>query len=227
MADLITIDVLKRGDVGSAKARRLRNSDDLVPGVVYGGDQPPVHFSMEYRRVAKALEDEAFYSQILDMTMDGKSEQVVLRELQRHPATERVIHMDFLRVREDRELQVSIPFHFVNEEACVGVKMHGAVISINLTEIEVSCLPRDLPEFIEIDMESLDVGDAVHLSDIELPEGVSFVVLSHGVDRDDQVASVHMPRGMAADDEEDAELQDLETEEPTEESGEEPTEDSE
>ncbi|MCY4143576.1 MAG: 50S ribosomal protein L25/general stress protein Ctc [Gammaproteobacteria bacterium] len=223
MADLLTIDVVERDAVGSAKVRRLRRSNDLVPGIVYGGDQPPKYFSMEYRRIAKVLDDEAFFSRVLNLSLDGKSEQVVLRELQRHPATEKVIHMDFLRVSEDRELQVSIPFHFINEENCVGVKLNGGMISVNLTEIEVSCLPRDLPERIEIDMESLDVGDAVHLSDLELPSGVSLVALSHGDDRDDQIVNVHMPRGLAVEEEE----QEEDLEEPTEETPEEeqPTED--
>lgn len=223
MAELLTIDVIEREDVGSAKVRRLRRRDDLIPGIVYGGDQPPMYFSMEYRRIAKVLDDEAFFSRVLNLTAGGKSEQVVLRELQRHPATEKVIHMDFLRVSEDRELQVSIPFHFINEENCVGVRLNGGMISTNLTEIEVSCLPRDLPEYIEIDMESLNVGDAVHLSDLELPTGVSIVALSHGDDRDDQIVNVHMPRGLAVEEEE----QEEELVEPTEETPEEPQADEE
>ncbi|MXW53185.1 MAG: 50S ribosomal protein L25/general stress protein Ctc [Gammaproteobacteria bacterium] len=225
MPDLLTIDASQRQDVGTSTARRLRRNQDQVPGVVYGGGEVPVHFTIDYRRIAKVVEDEAFFSQVLSLTLGGRSEQVVLRELQRHPATEKVVHVDFLRVREDQELQVSIPFHFLNEEECVGVRLNGGMISHNLTEAQVSCLPRDLPEFVEIDLEHLDIGDAVHLSDIELPPGVSFVVLAQGDGRDDQIVNVHMPRGMSLLDEEEEEL--VETEEDEEESPEEPEEDSE
>lgn len=225
MPDLLTIDASQREEVGTSTSRRLRRQQDQVPGVVYGGEEGPVHFMIDYRRIAKVVEDEAFFSQVLSLTLGDRSEQVVLRELQRHPATEKVVHVDFLRVQEDRELQVSIPFHFLNEEACVGVRLNGGMISHNLTEVQVSCLPRDLPEFIEIDLEHLDIGDSVHLSDIELPPGVSFVVLAQGDDRDDQIVNVHMPRGMSLLDEEEQEL--VEGEEDEEETPEEPEEDSE
>ena len=216
MADLLNVNVVQRDGVGTANARRTRRLVDQVPGVVYGGSEPPVHFLMEYRRVAKALEQEAFYSQVLNLSLGGKDEKVVLRELQRHPATEKVIHIDFLRVQEDRELHVSVPFHFINEEACVGVKLHGGVIARNLTEIEISCLPKDLPEYFEIDLEPMEVGDAIHLSDLTLPEGVAIVALMHGDDRDDQIVGVHLPRGTAADEEEgeaEMEVEDSEVEE--------------
>lgn len=227
MPDLMTIDASQRDGVGTSTARRIRNQRDQVPGVLYGGGEAPIHFTIDYRRIAKAVEDEAFFSQVLSLTLGDMSIQVVLRELQRHPATERVVHVDFLRVQEDRELQVAIPFHFLNEEACIGVKLNGGMVSKNLTEIQVSCLPRDLPEFIEIDLEDLDIGDAVHLSDIELPPGVSFVVLTHGDGRDDQIVNVHMPRGMALDEEEELEEEELVDTEEDEESSEESEEESE
>ena len=225
MPDLLTIDASQREEVGTSTARRLRRNQDLVPGVVYGGGEDPGHFTIDYRRIAKIVEDEAFFSQILSLSVGDRSEQVVLRELQRNPATEKVVHVDFLRVREDQELQVSIPFHFLNAEECVGVRLNGGMVSYNLTEIQVSCLPRDLPEFLEIDLEDLDIGDSVHLSDIELPPGVSFVVLSQDDARDDQIVNVHMPRGMIVDEEEE-ELIETEGEE-EEETPEEPEEDSE
>ena len=226
MPDLMTIDASQRDEVGTSKARRIRRQRDQVPGVVYGSGEEPIHFLIDYRHIAKAVEDEAFFSQVLSLTLGDKPIQVVLRELQRHPSTERVVHVDFLRVQEDRELQVSIPFHFLNEESCVGVRLNGGMVSKNLTEVQVSCLPRDLPEFIEIDLEELDIGDAVHLSDIELPPGVSFVVLAQGDGRDDQIVNVHMPRGMVLDEEEE-ELVETEEGEEEEETSEEPEEDSE
>ncbi|MCY3885093.1 MAG: 50S ribosomal protein L25/general stress protein Ctc [Gammaproteobacteria bacterium] len=228
MPDLMTIDASQRDEVGTSTARRIRRQRDQVPGVLYGGGEDPIHFLIDYRHIAKAVEDEAFFSQVLSLSLGDKPVQVVLRELQRHPSNERVVHVDFLRVQEDRELQVSIPFHFLNEEACVGVKLNGGMVSKNLTEVQVSCLPRDLPEFIEIDLEDLDIGDAVHLSDIELPPGVSFVVLTHGDGRDDQIVNVHMPRGMSLDEEleEEGEEELVDSEEEGE-AAEEPEEDSE
>ncbi len=227
MPEMLTIDAIKRETGGTAGARRIRRSDDQVPGVVYGGDEPPVHFQLEYRRVAKVMEDEQFFSQIVSLNMENESQRVVLRELQRHPATDKVIHIDFLRVSEDRELNVMIPLHFLNEEECIGVRLNGGVASRNLNEVEVSCLPRDLPEFIEIDLEDMDIGDSVHLSDLDLPDGISLVAMTRGDGHDDLIVNVHMPRGMALDEEEEVEAdeeegletdEDADADEPTEES---------
>ena len=143
----------------------------------------------------KAMQDESFFSQILELSLGKKSQQAVVRDLQRNPASEKVTHIDFLRVQADREINVAIPLRFLNEEECPGVKVDGGSVTHNLTEIEVSCLPANLPEFLEIDMADLEIGDSVKLSDLTVPKDVVIIALaSADEDRDVQVASVIAPR---------------------------------
>ena len=143
------------------------------------------------------MQQETFFSQIMDFSLNGQSEQAVLRDLQRHPASEKVIHMDLLRIRPDRVIQVRVPLHFLNEDRCVGVRQGGGNISHNLNEVEISCLPGDLPESLDVDMENVELGQSIHLSDLTLPEGVTIVALAYGEDRDIPVVSVQVPRGGA------------------------------
>ena len=151
------------------------------------------------------MQFETFYSQILNVTIDCKTEQAVVRDLQRNPANERVQHVDFQRVSADREINVNVPLHFINEESCVGVKMQGGTLTRTLTEVEISCLPANLPEFIEVDMAEVESGSSVHLSDLVICEGVTIVALTFGADRYIPVASVTAKRGGgAAEDDEDA-----------------------
>lgn len=205
MSEALSFNVEKRTGLGKGHARRLRRQNDKVPGVVYGGDKPTVYFSIDYRHVAKAIQAEAFYSQVLELVIGKKKERVVLRELQRNPASDKVLHIDFLRIREDRAINISVPIHYLNEDRCHGVRLQSGVISKNLTEVEVSCLPKHLPEFIPIDLEHVELGTTIHLSDLELPEGVSIVALSHSAEHDVLVVSVHLPRGGAVEDEEEEE----------------------
>lgn len=205
MSDALSFSVETRTGLGTGHARRLRRQDDRVPGVVYGGKKPTVYFSIDYRHIAKALQAEAFYSQVLELVIEKKKERVVLRELQRHPASDKVLHIDFLRISEDRAINISVPFHFLNEDKCHGVRLESGVISKNLTEVEVSCLPKDLPEFIPIDLEHVELGTTIHLSDLELPEGVLFVALAHREEHDVLVVSVHLPRGGLVETEEEEE----------------------
>ena len=202
MSEALSFNVETRTDLGSSHARRLRRQDEKVPGVVYGDNKPTVYFSIDYRHVAKAIQAEAFYSQVLELVIDDKKEQVVLRELQRHPASDKVLHIDFLRISEDRAINIAVPFHFLNEDKCYGVRLQSGVISKNLTEVEVSCLPRNLPEYIPIDLEHVEIGTTIHLSDLELPEAVSMISLTHGEEHDVLVVSVHLPRGGAIETEE-------------------------
>lgn len=202
MSEAISFNVETRKGIGTGHARRLRRQDDKVPGVVYGGNKPTVYFSIDYRHIAKAIQAEAFYSQVLELVIQKKKERVVLRELQRHPASDRVLHIDFLRISEDRAINIAVPIHYLNEDKCHGVRLQSGVISKNLTEVEVSCLPKHLPEFIPIDLEHVELGTTIHLSDLELPEGVSIVALTHGAEHDVLVVSVHLPRGGAVEDEE-------------------------
>jgi large subunit ribosomal protein L25 len=195
MTQQIEIHAELREDVGKGASRRLRRLADRVPGIIYGGDGDPVPVTLSSNELTKAMQLEAFYSQILNVVLDGKGQQAVVRDLQRHPASEKVQHIDFLRIRADRPIQVSVPIHFIDEDKCVGVKQGGGQIVHAMTEVEISCLPGDLPEFLEVYMAQVDVNQSVHLSDLALPEGVSIVALMHGSDRDANVVSVQMPRG--------------------------------
>lgn len=189
-----------RDDKGKGASRRLRRTG-YVPGILYGADKDPVSIQLEHNDVMKHTELEAFYSHILTLKLPGGSERVVLKDMQRHPYKAQVMHMDFLRVRENEMLTMRVPLHFINEEKCVGVKDHGGVVSHLMTELEILCLPRNLPEYIEVDILALDVGDSLHLSDLKVPEGVEIAALASGGDPAQPVVSVQVPR-VAAEPEE-------------------------
>jgi len=199
MSESITLTATIRTDVGKGASRRLRRLEDKVPAIIYGGDTAPQKLTLSGNEILKASQIEAFYSQILDISIDGTVESAVIRDLQRNPASGRVQHIDFQRVSADKEINVNVPLHFVNEDACVGVKMSGGTLTHNLTEVEISCLPANLPEFIEVDMLEVEAGTSVHLSDLALPEGVTVVALAFGADRDIPVASVTARRGASDD----------------------------
>lgn len=196
MATQLILEVTTRESLGSGAVGRLRRIDDGIPGVLYGAGQETVNITLPTRVLLKAMQSENFLSQIIELKLDGNAEQVVVRDMQRHPATENVTHIDFMRIREDQEIQVSVPIRFINEESCIGVRMNGGTITRNLVEVEVSCLPKDLPEAIVVDMEDVDIGSAIHLSGLALPEGVSIPTLGAGddSDRDLAVASVSIVR---------------------------------
>lgn len=197
MAEQIVIRAEFRELVGKGASRRLRRLQDKVPGILYGGGRDPVNLSIPHRELSKAMQEEAFFSQILNLAVGDVTQACVLRDVQRHPATERVQHVDFLRIREDLPVQMHVPLHFVNEEQCIGVKLDGGRLAHNMIEVEVSCLPRHLPEFIEVDVAELHVGNSLHLSDLVLPEGVSVVALGLGADHDSPVIGVSARRGGA------------------------------
>ncbi len=190
-----------RTDLGKGASRRLRCLNNEIPAVLYGGEKKPVSLTIAHKDIAKALENEAFFSHIITLNIDSKKEKVVIKALQRHPAKPFIMHADFQRVSMDKELHVKVPIHFINEDRCVGVKLGGGIIQRTLNEIEVACLPKDLPEYIEVDMLEVDLNGSVHLSEITLPEGVVSVALSHGEGSDLSVASVQLPRGVADEDE--------------------------
>ena len=197
MAEQIVLRAEFRDERGKAASRRLRRLSDKIPGVLYGGGVDPVPLSLAYRDLTKAMQEETFFSQILELAVGDKTQACVLRALQRHPATDKVQHIDFLRIQQDQPVQLHVPLHYVNEDRCVGVKLGGGHIAHNLIEVEVSCLPRDLPEYIEVDVAELDVGASLHLSDLVLPDGVSIVALGLGEDHDIPVVSVAARRGGA------------------------------
>ena len=189
-----------RGDVGKGASRRLRQGEDFrVPAIVYGGEKKPQPVTLSHRELVKALENEAIFSHLITLSIDGAAEQVILKDLQRHPAKPRVLHADFQRVSMDRKLHVHIPLHFINEDKCLGVKSQGGLIQHNANEIYIACLPKDLPEYIEVDMTRYQVGESAHISDLNLPEGVESMALLAGPEHDLPVATVLHPKGGAAD----------------------------
>ncbi|MCL6270345.1 50S ribosomal protein L25/general stress protein Ctc [Sansalvadorimonas sp. 2012CJ34-2] len=187
------LNVEARKDVGKGASRRLRHAD-LVPGIIYGGEEAPVQITLDGKAVRKVLEAEAFYSSIVTLSVEGKAQQAILKDIQRHPAKGHAMHMDFLRVDATHEVTTTVPLHFINEETSVGVKAGGAVAH-NLNEVEVRCLPADLPEFIEVDMAAVELGASLHLSDLVVPAGVTLVKLAHGEEHDLPVVSIAAARG--------------------------------
>jgi len=192
-----------RTDLGKGASRRLRRLDNNIPAVLYGGDKDPVSLTIAHKDIARATENEAFFAHIITLKIGNKKEQAVIKALQRHPARPIILHADFMRVSATHTIIVKVPIHFLNEETCVGVRLGGGNIIRTMNEIEVSCLPKDLPEYIEVDMLEIDLGESVHLSEITLPEGITSVALSHGEDSIDlSIAIVQAPKGIAEEDEE-------------------------
>lgn len=179
-----------RHDMGKGASRRLRR-EEKVPGVVYGGGKAPVSLTMEHKTIAKSLENEAFYSHILVLKSGTDSERVVLKDVQRHPFKPRIMHVDFQRVRADEKLHMHIPLHFLGADQAPGVK-EGGIVSHIMSDVEVSCLPDNLPEHLELDLADMQLNQIKHLSDIKLPAGVEIVALMHEDDK--PVVSIHMPR---------------------------------
>ncbi|BCX80551.1 large subunit ribosomal protein L25 [Methylomarinovum caldicuralii] len=170
-----------RSEAGTRAARRLRR-ELKIPAVLYGGEEQPLPLTLSKPQVDKNLEQEAVYSHILTLKIPGQAPvQAILKEVQRHPSKEAVLHLDFQRVYADEEIRVHVPLHFVNEDTSVGVKK-GGIVNHHLVEVEIACLPGQLPEFIEVDLANLDVGESIHLSELKLPEGAKVVELLHGAD---------------------------------------------
>ena len=200
MSEAITLNAALRKDVGKGASRRLRH-EDKVPAIIYGGEAEPMQVTLQGKAIRKALESESFYSQIVTLDIEGNDQQVILKDVQRHPAKEYAMHMDFLRVDATHAVTTHVPLHFINEDSSVGVKA-GGVINHARVEAEIKCLPADLPEFIEVDMAAVELGGHVHLSDLTLPEGVQLVALLQGEGHDLDVASVQKMRGADEADEE-------------------------
>ncbi|ASJ72234.1 50S ribosomal protein L25/general stress protein Ctc [Granulosicoccus antarcticus] len=199
----ISVNATSRSVFGKGASRRLRR-DNMVPAILYGADKEPQAIQLKANEVFKHLESEAFYSQLLSVSVDGgEPVRSLLKDVQRHPYKQQILHMDFVRVVAGAELQVSVSLHFTNEDASVGVKS-GGIISHTDNEVLIACLPRHIPEYIEVDMSNMNIGDSVHLSSLVLPEGVRLVDLHEaGDDSDRQVAAVNAPRVEAEPSEDD------------------------
>jgi len=179
-----------RKDEGKGASRRLRRAL-FVPAVVYGGKLPPQSIQIEHNTILLAAKHEWFFSSVLDLNIDGTVQKVLVRDWQKHPYKQQMLHMDFLRIDENAAVRVSVPLHFLNQEKSPAGKTSGVVVSHNLTELEVSCLPKDLPEFVEIDLVDLKPGQIIHLSQIKLPKGVEIPALSLGADHDIAVVTAN------------------------------------
>jgi large subunit ribosomal protein L25 len=191
-----------RTDLGKGASRRLRHAD-LVPAIVYGAGKEPVSVTFEQKEIRKVEAVEAFYSSVLDLEIDGVSEQVLLKAIQRHAYKELVQHLDLLRVDATHKLQTTVPLHFINEESAEAVK-NGGVVAHIATEVEVSCLAADLPSFIEVDISKMAIGDTVHISDLALPAGVESVELAKGEAHDLPLVSITQSKTAVEDEAEEA-----------------------
>ena len=232
MSELVSLAASERQSEGKSANRNLRRSG-YIPGVLYGGKDEPKKISIMEKDIVKATEIAGFATQILQITMDGKEVDVVVKEIQRHPATSRVLHADFMRVDPDSKITLVVPIRTLNDESCIGVKVSGGQVNHLINDIEISCLASNLPEQLEIDVQEMDIGDTVSLSEIKLPEGVEITILQQDEDRDQAVVSVTETREMIIEEEEEelevvegeeGEEGDTEATESTEEDPETPTE---
>ena len=178
MSDNISLNVEPRSDSGKGASRRLRNQG-LVPAILYGGKFDPVQISIAHNEFIHELEKETIYTQVVDLKMGDKVQEVILRDLQRHPYKNKILHADFFRIDKNTPIKVVVPVHVNNAEECVGVKMDGGMLTQLVTEIEIIALPKDLPEYLELDALELHLGEILHLTDIQMPEGVEIVSLTH------------------------------------------------
>jgi large subunit ribosomal protein L25 len=192
----ITVTAEKRSEQGKGASRRLRRAGQ-VPAILYGGDAEPVAITLNHNTLEKQLHNPAFASSILNIELDGEKIPAIIKDLQRHPAKPKVVHADFQRVSAKEPIRVSVPLAFENEEEAPGIKLQSGVATHALNDVEVTCLPGDLPESIRVDMSKLKVGDSVHLSDLKLPKGVEIVALTQGADHDAQVAAIEATRATA------------------------------
>ena len=189
MSEQVNLNAVGRETDGKSSSRQLRRAGS-VPAVIYGGNKDPIRISILEKDITKASEVPGFATQILSINLSGEEQNVIVKEIQRHPATQRVLHADLLRVNPDSKISLSVPVRFINEDICIGVKMHGGAISRLINNIDINCLASNLPEYLEVDVAELDVGDSVFLSSLNLPEGVEIPSLALGEDRDQAVVSI-------------------------------------
>ena len=214
MENLFEVQAELRTDEGKGASRRLRHAGK-VPAIMYGGDDAPVSLALDHNRFLRHLQEEAFYAHILTIVVDGKEQQAVLKDLQRHPASDvKIMHADFLRVDAKHAMTMTVQLHFIGDDVAAGVKA-GGVVSHLMSDVEISCLPADLPEYIEVDTSALELDGSIHLSELVLPEGVTLTALAHSQDEeledgarsayDQAVVSIHAPRAAAVEEDDVAE----------------------
>ncbi|WP_456417204.1 50S ribosomal protein L25/general stress protein Ctc [Thiolapillus sp.] len=202
MSDMFTIQAVARNDGGKGASRRLRR-EGLVPGIIYGGGKDPEMIATAHNKLLQHLEHEAFYSSIVEVEASGKKQRVVLKDLQRHPAKPFILHFDLQRVAATDRIKMNVPLHFIGEDDAPGIKA-GGTISHALVDLEIICEAQNLPEFIEVDVSGMEVGDMLHLTDIKLPQGVEIVALTHGNEHEHDELVVSMQAKTKAAEEEEA-----------------------
>ncbi len=196
MSNEFVVTAEPRSDQGKGASRRLRRAGK-VPAILYGAGKEPIPLSVDHNRLLRQLENEAFYSHILTIDIEGRKEQAILKDMQRHPAKPFIQHLDFMRVSAGEKIRVNVPLHFVGGDVAPGVKIGGGIVTHTVTEVEINCLPKDLPEYIEVDLSGLELGQSLHLSDIKLPKGVELVQLLQGEEHDVAIAAIQATRGSA------------------------------
>ncbi len=190
----IVIDAESRARSSTSAVRRMRR-EGLVPGIVYGGEDDNVNIKMDHNKIMHSLEEEAFHSSILELKIDGTSEKVILRDYDVHPASDvKIMHVDFQRVSRKEKLSMTVPLHFTGEEECEGVSMDGGIVSRIMNDLDIVCLPADLPEYIAVDISGLHLGDAITLGQIVLPEGVESQILNADGDAEQMVVHIAAPQ---------------------------------
>lgn len=210
-----------REDQGKGASRRLRRNGK-VPAIIYGAGRPPRQLAFDHNRVIQQLENESFYSSILNIKVGEKSQAAIVKDIQRHPARRVIMHMDFQRIVEDEKIKMNVPIHYLNGESAIGVKQDGGSVMQLVNDVEVSCLPKDLPEYFEVDIEQLGLNEILHLSDIKLPEGVEIPELAHGPEQDRAIVSIQHIKVAPVEEEVEEEVEEVDGEAAEGEEGEAP-----
>ncbi len=199
MAEIIDLIAENREDAGKGASRRLRRSGK-IPAIIYGAGEPARTIAFDRNSLLRQMENKSFFSSVLTVQVDGKNQAAIVKDLQRHPYKPLLTHADFLRVDKDHEIHVNVPLHFLNEETAPAIKLQGGVANHQINEVEVICLPQNLPEFLEVDMTAVEMDQVVHLSDLKLPKGVRIAALLQGEDHDLPVVAIHKPRAAKTED---------------------------
>jgi large subunit ribosomal protein L25 len=201
MADDFDLIAEIREDAGKGASRRLRR-EGKVPAILYGGGRPPRNLAFDHNRVVQQLQNESFYSSVLSVKVGDKEQAVILKDLQRHPAKRQILHMDLQRIREDEAIRMNVPIHFLNEEVAPGVKQEGGNVAHLMSDVEVVCLPKHLPEYLEIDIADLGLNEMRYISDIPLPEGVEIPALAQGEEANQPIVSIQIIKEVVIEEEE-------------------------
>ena len=189
-----------REDQGKGASRRLRH-EGKVPAIIYGAGRPSRALTFDHNKVIRQLENESFYSSILNIQVNEKSQAAIVKDIQRHPSKQQIVHMDFQRIVEDEKIRMNVPIHYLNAEDAVGVKQEGGSVSQLITDIEVTCLPKDLPEYFEVDIENLGLNEMLYIADIKLPDGVEIPILAQGPENNRPIVSIQFIKEVVIEEE--------------------------